>query len=250
MNGVSGQDLRAASSMCSVPSAFTSKSSSGMAAARSCEGWAAVCTIRLGRNSSMRANRASRSRISSAWWLYPGISRLNRSSTQLVSPSGPKKTARWLLSIPATRKPWRPKNTETSEPISPQEPDTNTEGVDIREILSGISVLRIPHLQCTLSRHLRSRCEPRLIDATIVNALMTDFPAFMKQPANRIANTHQATPGVEGYIFDGADGSQMAFWTCQETAASAEHVHDYDEYMLVVEGCYTLLMDGQAQAPL
>src|ERR1035438_5604236 len=74
---------------------------------------------------------------------------------------------------------------------------------------------------------------------------MGDFPAFMKRPANRIANTHQATPGVEGYIFDGADGSQMAFWTCQETAASTEHVHDYDEYMLVVEGCYTLLMDGQ-----
>jgi len=67
----------------------------------------------------------------------------------------------------------------------------------------------------------------------------------MKQPANRIASSHQATPGVEGYIFDGADGSQMAFWTSHETATSAEHVHDYDEYMLVVEGCYTLLMDGQ-----
>ena len=74
---------------------------------------------------------------------------------------------------------------------------------------------------------------------------MGDFPEFMKQSANRIANTYQATPGVEGYIFDGAEGSQMAFWTCQETAASAEHVHDYDEYMLVVEGCYTLLMDGR-----
>jgi mannose-6-phosphate isomerase-like protein (cupin superfamily) len=74
---------------------------------------------------------------------------------------------------------------------------------------------------------------------------MSDFPAFMKQPANRIASTHQATPGVEGYIFDGAEGSQMAFWTCHETAASAEHTHDYDEYMLVVEGCYTLLIGGQ-----
>ena len=62
---------------------------------------------------------------------------------------------------------------------------------------------------------------------------MNDFPAFMKQPANRIASAHQATPGVEGYIFDGADGSQMAFWTCRQTAASAEHAHDYDEYMLI-----------------
>jgi mannose-6-phosphate isomerase-like protein (cupin superfamily) len=77
---------------------------------------------------------------------------------------------------------------------------------------------------------------------------MGDFPTFMKRPGNRIARTDQATPGVEGYIFDGADGSQMAFWTCQETAASVEHVHDYDEYMLVVEGCYTLLMGGQRVA--
>ncbi len=74
---------------------------------------------------------------------------------------------------------------------------------------------------------------------------MTEFPAFMQHPANRIATTSQATPGVEGYVFDGADGSQMAFWTCRETASSAEHVHDYDEYMLVVQGCYTLIIDSK-----
>src|SRR5258708_23077700 len=74
---------------------------------------------------------------------------------------------------------------------------------------------------------------------------MNDFPEFMKHPANRIAKSNQATPGVEGYIFDGADGSQLAFWTCRETAASATHTHDYDEYMLVVQGCYTLIIDGQ-----
>ncbi|MGB9455129.1 MAG: cupin domain-containing protein [Bryobacteraceae bacterium] len=74
---------------------------------------------------------------------------------------------------------------------------------------------------------------------------MSDFPQFMKHPANRIATADQATPAVEGYIFDGTEGSQMAFWTCQETAGSAEHVHDYEEYMLVVEGCYTLHIDGQ-----
>jgi mannose-6-phosphate isomerase-like protein (cupin superfamily) len=74
---------------------------------------------------------------------------------------------------------------------------------------------------------------------------MNDFPEFMKHPANRIAASNQATPGVEGYIFDGKEGSQMAFWSCRETAASAAHVHDYDEYMLVVQGCYTLIIDGE-----
>jgi len=67
----------------------------------------------------------------------------------------------------------------------------------------------------------------------------------MKHPANRIAGSNQATPGVEGYVFDGEDGSQMAFWTCHETAVSAAHVHLYDEYMLVVQGCYTLIVNGE-----
>ena len=74
---------------------------------------------------------------------------------------------------------------------------------------------------------------------------MDDFPKFMKHPANRIATSSQSTPGVEGYVFDGADGSQMAFWTCRQTAASAAHVHDYDEYMAVVQGCYTLIIKGK-----
>jgi quercetin dioxygenase-like cupin family protein len=74
---------------------------------------------------------------------------------------------------------------------------------------------------------------------------MYEFPEFMKHSANRIAPSSQATPGVEGYVFDGADGSQMAFWTCRETASSAAHVHDYDEYMLVVQGCYTLIIEAK-----
>jgi mannose-6-phosphate isomerase-like protein (cupin superfamily) len=74
---------------------------------------------------------------------------------------------------------------------------------------------------------------------------MDNFPEFMKNPANSIERSNQATPGVEGYVFDGADGSQMAFWTCHETAASAARAHDYDEYMIVVQGCYTLIINGK-----
>jgi mannose-6-phosphate isomerase-like protein (cupin superfamily) len=74
---------------------------------------------------------------------------------------------------------------------------------------------------------------------------MNGFPDFMKRPASRIATSSQSTPGVEGYVFDGVDRSQMAFWTCHESAISAPRSHDCDEYMLVVEGCYTLVVDGE-----
>ena len=74
---------------------------------------------------------------------------------------------------------------------------------------------------------------------------MDSFPDFMKHPANRIATSSQSAPGVEGYVFDGADGSQMAFWTCRESAVSTPHVHDFDEYFVVAQGCYTLIIDGK-----
>jgi len=73
---------------------------------------------------------------------------------------------------------------------------------------------------------------------------MKDFPSFMKRPANRIAARNQS-PGIEGYVFDGADGSQMAHWICPGATASAPHAHDYDEYFVVVEGCYTLIIDNE-----
>ncbi len=79
-------------------------------------------------------------------------------------------------------------------------------------------------------------------------SFMNEFPEFMKRAANRIAGGSQATPGVEGYVFDGAEGSQMAFWTCRETAASAPHAHEFDEYMVVVQGCYTLILYTNASS--
>ena len=74
---------------------------------------------------------------------------------------------------------------------------------------------------------------------------MIEFPAFMRSPANRIAATSQHTPGIEGFVFDGADGSQMAFWTAERDAATEEHVHRFDEWFVVVSGLYVLTLDGR-----
>ena len=74
---------------------------------------------------------------------------------------------------------------------------------------------------------------------------MDDFPEFMRRTANKIATSSQYTSGVEGYLFDGVEGCQMACWTCRETAESTPHVHDYDEYLLVVQGRYLVNIDGK-----
>jgi quercetin dioxygenase-like cupin family protein len=66
----------------------------------------------------------------------------------------------------------------------------------------------------------------------------------MKNPKNAVASTHQS-PGVVGYVFDGADNSQMAFWECREDGVSTEHTHDFDEYFVVLSGRYTLIIDGE-----
>jgi len=76
---------------------------------------------------------------------------------------------------------------------------------------------------------------------------MKEFPEFMKKPANRIGKESQYTEGIEGYVFNGADGSQTAFWTCHQDRNSTEHTHDYDEYFVVVDGQYTVIIDGKEE---
>jgi mannose-6-phosphate isomerase-like protein (cupin superfamily) len=74
---------------------------------------------------------------------------------------------------------------------------------------------------------------------------MDNFPEFMRQPCNRISSKSQYTPGIEGYVFDGAGGSQITIWTSRSGGDSAEHVHEYDEYFTVVQGEYSVILDDK-----
>ncbi len=73
---------------------------------------------------------------------------------------------------------------------------------------------------------------------------MDDFPEFMKTPENAIAQASQSK-GARGWIYDGADGKQVAYWVCDKDGVSAEHVHDFDEYFTVLQGRYTLILGGR-----
>jgi mannose-6-phosphate isomerase-like protein (cupin superfamily) len=78
--------------------------------------------------------------------------------------------------------------------------------------------------------------------------MLNDFPTFMKNPADAIASAAQS-PGIEGYVYDGRGGGQMAFWSCLREGVSAEHVHEYDEYFVVLQGEYTLIL-GDEEIPV
>jgi quercetin dioxygenase-like cupin family protein len=74
---------------------------------------------------------------------------------------------------------------------------------------------------------------------------MAQYPEFMRNPANKIATESQYAKDIEGFVYDGADGSQMAFWTYPDGGVAKVHTHPYDEYFVVVEGQYTVIMGGK-----
>jgi len=68
---------------------------------------------------------------------------------------------------------------------------------------------------------------------------MTEFPAFLRHPANAVAvDPNHASAGLEGFVFDGANGSQIVLWQCPKGGTSPEHVHDFDEYAIVAQGTF------------
>jgi uncharacterized cupin superfamily protein len=69
---------------------------------------------------------------------------------------------------------------------------------------------------------------------------MDDFPKFMKNPRNSIG-AGSPSRGMDGWVFDGKDGSQMALWSCSTNGKAEEHVHDFDEWFVVLKGQFTLV---------
>ena len=65
---------------------------------------------------------------------------------------------------------------------------------------------------------------------------MQDFPEFMKSKSNHIRSKEQNTKDIDGYFYEGAKGSQMAFRTCYSDRISKKHAHKFDEYMVCVSG--------------
>jgi quercetin dioxygenase-like cupin family protein len=71
---------------------------------------------------------------------------------------------------------------------------------------------------------------------------MKEFPSFMMTKENAVASESQSR-GVRGWVYEGVDGKQMAYWICEIDGTSNEHTHDFDEYFVVLQGEYVLIVD-------
>jgi len=74
---------------------------------------------------------------------------------------------------------------------------------------------------------------------------MKHFPDFMKNQKNKVGTSQQNTDDIEGYFYEGADNSQIAFWECYSDRISKKHTHDFDEYMICVSGEYVAYLNDK-----
>jgi quercetin dioxygenase-like cupin family protein len=72
---------------------------------------------------------------------------------------------------------------------------------------------------------------------------MKIFPEFIMQPVDRVANA--LDPSMKDVVFDGAEGTQIVFWQFEESGEVPEHVHDFWEYCVVVEGTMDTMVGGK-----
>ena len=69
------------------------------------------------------------------------------------------------------------------------------------------------------------------------------FPDVIRDPALEVNSDIE---GLSGYMFEAPNGSQIVFWECDKKTEVKPHKHDFDEYVLVVEGCCIETVEGKA----
>jgi hypothetical protein len=76
---------------------------------------------------------------------------------------------------------------------------------------------------------------------------MQDFPELMKN-LNCTPDKDQHTQSIEGYYFEDAEDSRAACWFCRADQTSKEHSHDFDKYMICIDGQYNIAIGDKKTA--
>jgi hypothetical protein len=69
------------------------------------------------------------------------------------------------------------------------------------------------------------------------------LPQFVKDDKDEIGSQSHFSKSVKGWVFEGASGHQATVWECDEDGQSQPHTHEFDEWLIVVAGEYTICSD-------
>jgi hypothetical protein len=74
------------------------------------------------------------------------------------------------------------------------------------------------------------------------------FPEFLQSSTESISEIARCNlGGGQGNIFLGGD-ARIVFWTCPRSHLSEPGINGFDEYVIVVEGCCTIIANGSSTA--
>ncbi len=69
------------------------------------------------------------------------------------------------------------------------------------------------------------------------------LPEFVRDEKDEIGSQSHFSRGIKGWVFEGASGHQATVWECDEDGESKPHTHEFDEWLIVVSGEYTICSD-------
>ena len=67
------------------------------------------------------------------------------------------------------------------------------------------------------------------------------FPDFVRKSELEV----ESPDGLRGFMFEGRNGSQVIFWECDAHLEIPPHTHDFDEYIVVIEGNCKEIVEGK-----
>ena len=66
------------------------------------------------------------------------------------------------------------------------------------------------------------------------------LPQFAKSGQDEVSLKSHFSPNIKGWVFDGKSGNQVTLWECDDDGVSQPHTHEFDEWLIVISGEYTI----------
>jgi len=79
---------------------------------------------------------------------------------------------------------------------------------------------------------------------SLIKEKMKHLAEFIKRTGKPIPINQQNTNDIKGYYYDSSNNVQIALWECNSEKESKKHKHEFNEYMVCLEGEYLAIVDN------